>query len=117
MMTREVPGVRVGLEVLLPAVLVLSVAVLLLGRLALAAQRLPPATGVEALTGQRAHVRSTIVPGESGLVSVHGELWQARSDVPIDAGAVVRVTAVNGLTLTVVPDHTPDRRGDTAWKA
>jgi hypothetical protein len=24
---------------------------------------------------------------------------------------------VNGLTLTVVPDHTTDRRGDTAWKA
>jgi membrane-bound serine protease (ClpP class) len=109
--------VRVGLEVLLPAALILAVAVLLLGRLALAAQRQPPATGVEALTGQQAQVRSAIVPGRSGLVSVHGELWQARSDVPIEAGAVVRVNAVNGLTLTVVPDHPPDRRGDAAWKA
>ena len=117
MMTRGVPGVRVGLEVLLPAVLVLSAAVLLLGRLALAAQRQPPATGVDALIGQQAQVRSTIVPGKSGLVGVHGELWKAESDGPIEAGGIVRVTAVNGLTLTVVPDHTPDRRGDTAWKA
>lgn len=117
MMTRGVPGVRVGLEVLLPAVLALAVGVLLLGRLALAAQRQPPATGVDTLIGERAHVRSTIAPGTSGLVAVHGELWQARSDVAIEAGGVVRVTAVNGLTLTVVPDHTTDRRGDTAWKA
>jgi len=117
MMTRGVPGVRVGLEVLLPAVLALAVGVLLLGRLALAAQRQPPATGVDALIGQQAQVRSTIVPGKSGLVAVHGELWQAKSDVPIEAGGVVRVIAVNGLTLTVAADHTPDRRGDIAWKA
>ena len=117
MMTRGVPGVRVGLDVLLPAVLVLAAAVLLLGRLALAAQRQPPATGVDALIGQQAQVRSPIVPGMSGLVAVHGELWQAKSDVPIEAGGVVRVTAVNGLTLTVAADHTPDRRGDIAWKA
>jgi membrane-bound serine protease (ClpP class) len=117
MMTRGVPGVRVGLDVLLPAVLVLAAAVLLLGRLALAAQRQPPATGVGALIGQQAQVRSPIVPGTSGLVAVHGELWQAQSDVPIEAGGVVRVTAVNGLTLTVAADRTPDHRGDIAWKA
>ena len=90
---------------MLPAVLVLAVAVLLLGRLALAAQRQPPATGVDALVGQQAQVRSAIVPGKSGLVAVHGELWQATSDGPIEAGGIVRVTAVNGLTLTVVPDQ------------
>jgi membrane-bound serine protease (ClpP class) len=36
-------------------------------------------------------------------VAVHGELWQARSEEPIEAGAAVRITAVNGLTLTVAP--------------
>ena len=117
MMTRGVPGVRVGLEVLLPAVVVLSVGVLLLGRLALAAQRQPPVTGVDALIGQQAQARSAVVPGRSGLVAVHGELWQARSDVPIEAGGFVRVKAVDGLTLTVIPDHTPVRTGDAAWKA
>jgi membrane-bound serine protease (ClpP class) len=116
MMTREVPGVHVGLGVILSSVLVLAIAVLLLGRLALAAQRQPPVTGVEGLIGLQAQARSAIVPGVPGRVAVHGELWQARSDVPIEAGGFVRVTEVNGLTLSVVPDRTATRTGDTAWK-
>ena len=114
--TRGVPGVQVGLGVILPAVIVLSVGVLLLGRLALAAQRLPPVTGADALIGQRAQARSTLVPGMPGPVAIHGELWQAESNTPIEAGGFVRVTAVNGLTLTVVPDFPAAGRGDTAWK-
>jgi membrane-bound serine protease (ClpP class) len=113
--TRGVPGVQVGLDVILPAVLVLSAGVLLLGRLALAAQRLPPATGVDALIGQRAQARSTIVPGMPGPVAIHGELWRAESGVPIEAGGFVRVTEVKGLTLTVVPDPSLTRTGETAW--
>jgi len=117
MVTREIPGVQVGLGTILPVVLVLSVGVLLLGRLALAAQRQPPATGVDALVGERGQVRAALVPGVRGMVGVHGELWQAASEVPIEAGEFVRVTEVNGLTLTVVPDRTSIRTGDTAWKA
>jgi membrane-bound serine protease (ClpP class) len=104
LITRGVPGVQVGLGAIVPAVLVLSVGVLLLGRLALAAQRLPPVTGVDALIGQRAQARSTIVPGVRGHVAIHGELWQAESEIPIAEGGFARVTAVNGLTLTVAPD-------------
>jgi membrane-bound serine protease (ClpP class) len=110
--TRNVPGVEVGLSVIVPAVLALAAGVLLLGRLALAAQRQPPATGVEALIGQHAPAVSAIAPGVPGQVAVHGELWQARSDEPIQAGASVRITAVNGLTLTVVPDRASTLRGD-----
>ena len=104
LITRGVPGVQVGLGAIVPAVLVLSVGVLLLGRLALAAQRLPPVTGVDALIGQLAQARSTIVPGVRGHVAIHGELWQAESEIPIAEGGFARVTAVNGLTLTVAPD-------------
>jgi membrane-bound serine protease (ClpP class) len=93
----------VGIGVILPAVLMLSAGVLLLGRLALAAQRQPPATGVETLIGQEAQARSAIAPDMPGQVAVHGELWQARSEEPIEAGAAVRITAVTGLTLTVAP--------------
>lgn len=116
MVTRGVPGVEVGLGTILPFVLVLSAGVLFLGRLALAAQRQPAVTGVDALVGQQAQARSALVPGVLAPVAVHGELWQARSDTPIEAGEFVRIAAVNGLTLTVVPDATT-RRGDTAWKA
>jgi membrane-bound serine protease (ClpP class) len=89
---------------------------LLLGRLALAAQRLPPATGVDALIDQRAQARSTIVPGVPGLVAIHGELWRAESDTSIEAGGFVRVTEVKGLTLKVTPDPSLTPTGDTAWK-
>ena len=116
LVTRGVPGVQVGLGVIVPAVLVLSAGVLLLGRLALAAQRLPPATGVDALIGQRAQARSTIVPGVSGFVAVHGELWRAESDASIETGGFVRVTEVNGLTLKVAPDPSLTGTGETAWK-
>jgi membrane-bound serine protease (ClpP class) len=111
--TRGVPGVQVGLGAIVPAVLVLSVGVLLLGRLALAAQRLPPVTGVDALIGQRGQARSSIVAGTSGLVAIHGELWRAESDASIEAGGFVRVTAVIGLTLKVAPDPSRIRTGDT----
>jgi membrane-bound serine protease (ClpP class) len=117
MATRSVPGVHVGLGTIVPVVIVLSIGVLLLGRLALAAQRQPPVTGVDALVGQEAQARSAIARGGPGFVAVHGELWQAAADVPIEAGEFVRVTEVNGLTLTVVPDPTLTGRGDTAWEA
>jgi membrane-bound serine protease (ClpP class) len=113
--TRGVPGVHVGLGTIVPAVLVLSAGALLLGRLALAAQRLPPVTGADGLIGQRAQAQSPILPGSPGRVAVHGELWLAESKTPIEAGAFVRVTAVNGLTLTVTPDTSITPTGDTAW--
>jgi len=111
--TRTVPGVEVGLSVILPAVLTLAAGVLLLGRLALAAHRQPPVTGVEALVGQHAQALSAMVPGVPAHVAVHGELWQATSAQAIEAGAPVRITAVNGLTLEVAPDGSSALRGDT----
>ena len=50
-------------------------------------------------------------------MDVHGEIWNATSDVPIDAGTAVRIRAVDGLTLTVEAEETPTREGDAAWKA
>jgi membrane-bound serine protease (ClpP class) len=117
MVTRTVPGVGVGLNVIVPVVAVLSVGILLLGRLGLAAQRQPAVMGTGAIIGQRAVARTAFTPGVRAMVDMRGELWQARSESPIDAGASVRVTEVNGLTLTVVPDESPNDRGDSVWKA
>ena len=110
-------GLQVGLGLIVPVVLVLSVGMMLLGRMALAAQRQAPATGVGTLVGQRATVRTSLAPDASGMVEVRGELWQARSTVPIEVGGFVRITEVNGLSLTVVPDTTSVPQGDSAWKA
>jgi membrane-bound serine protease (ClpP class) len=115
LVTRGVPGVQVGFGAIVPAVVVLSAGVLLLGRLALAAQRQPPVTGLDAMIGQRARARSIIGPGLPGQVAIRGELWRAESETPIEPGRLTCVTAVNGLTLTVVPDTSITGTGDRAW--
>jgi membrane-bound serine protease (ClpP class) len=116
MLTRDIPGVRIGIGLIVPAVLTIAAIVLFLGRLAFVAQRQPPVTGPDALIGQQARTRTAVSPA-AGLVDVRGEIWRATSDVPIDAGTVVRIRALNGLTLSVEAEGTPTREGDPAWKA
>jgi len=65
------------------------------------ARRRRPVTGQEELVGQVGVVRKALDP--AGLVFVHGELWQARSeDEPIEAGTPVIVAGIGeGLILDV----------------
>jgi membrane-bound serine protease (ClpP class) len=39
-----------------------------------------------------------------GWAHLHGETWRVRSAEPMKKGERVRVTAMQGLTLDVVPD-------------
>ena len=59
----------------------------------------PPATGVEAMVGEIGVAQTPLQP--AGTVFVRGEYWTAHSDEPIEAGARVRVEAVEGLRLKV----------------
>jgi membrane protein implicated in regulation of membrane protease activity len=43
------------------------------------------------------------VPNEPGLVDLRGEIWRAVSQGPLPPGHPVRVSRVDGLTLTVEP--------------
>jgi membrane-bound serine protease (ClpP class) len=65
-------------------------------------RRGPLQLGAPALVGTEGLALSE-VSAAAGEVFVHGEYWQARSAAAIPAGARVRVTAVEGLTATVVP--------------
>ena len=58
-------------------------------------KRRRPEVGVEALVGAQGELTAP------GWVSVHGELWRARSEAPLEVGERVRVRAVEGLTLVV----------------
>jgi membrane-bound serine protease (ClpP class) len=118
MATRAVPGIRVGLGTIVPAALALSAAVLLLGRLALQAQRRPPETGAEGLIGIVGRSRTPLGSDTPGQVDAHGEIWRAVSREPLPPGARVRVVAVDGLTLTVEPLQEPSPGGEGApgWK-
>ena len=60
-----------------------------------------PVTGQEGMIGATGVVKKRIDP--TGTVALQGTLWTAQSHIPIDVDAAVRVEAVNGLKLTVVP--------------
>ena len=62
-------------------------------------RRRRPVIGAEALVGATAAVVSPCRP--TGQVRLHGELWGAHCAAGADAGDVVRVTALDGLTLVV----------------
>jgi membrane-bound serine protease (ClpP class) len=111
MMTDVVPGVRVGLGVILPAAIGFAAVFLFLGRLALTAQMRPAVTGAQALVGQIARVRAQMAPSQPGLVDMRGEIWRAVSPVALATGQPVRVLRVDGLTLTVEPADLTSPKG------
>lgn len=59
----------------------------------------PPATGVESLSGETGIARTDLTP--TGTVLLRGEYWKATAEEPVEAGARVRVVAVEGLHLRV----------------
>jgi membrane protein implicated in regulation of membrane protease activity len=100
-------GIVTTLSLQVLAFTVLSVFSLLLfrGRLQRIAQA-PPASNVDSLVGVLAIVQERLSPGVVGRVEVRGAMWSARntSGVTLDPGQRARVSAVDGLTLAVVPE-------------
>lgn len=56
-------------------------------------------TGMEGLVGETGVAKTDIL--EKGKVSVHGELWNAKSDVPVSVGDEIIVISVEKLVVTV----------------
>ncbi len=94
-------GLSVGLEIIIPAAIVTALFFALVVGMGLRAQSRKVVTGVEGLVGETGTVSSPLHP--NGKVLVHGELWAAHSSQDIERGARVRVTAVNGMELSVEP--------------
>lgn len=59
-------------------------------------------TGAEGMIGARAEVLESCAP--DGRVRLSGEIWNARSEVPVARGQIVRITSVDGLTLAIEPE-------------
>jgi membrane-bound serine protease (ClpP class) len=95
----------VGFEINWAAVAGMAAASLALSalvlRLAVKSRQRPVVTGTEQMIGMAGKVEDW--SGASGHVFVRGESWNAVSALPLSAGATVRVTRVDGLTLTVAP--------------
>jgi membrane-bound serine protease (ClpP class) len=104
------PVVRLKWNVIIPTILLVSGFFVLVAGLVFRAQVNRPKTGVCGLVEQEGVVRTPLSP--EGKVFIHGELWQAKADMPLKTGTKVRVKGLKGLILTVEPitsDLDPDR--------
>ncbi|MGC8796739.1 NfeD family protein [Thermodesulfovibrio sp.] len=94
------PLFKLSLSVIIPVTLVTALFFGVLLRLAYKAHKRKPVTGVEELIGLEG-IAKTDIDSSSGMVMVHGELWQARSDEPIKKDEEIVVQDIKGLTLRV----------------
>ena len=102
MMLYDAPesGLRVSWLVIIPTVGATAGLVIVAVSVGLAALYRPATTGAAGMVGQTGVVRRALDP--EGQVQVDGELWKAVApEGPVAAGESVRITAVDGLTLTV----------------
>jgi membrane-bound serine protease (ClpP class) len=102
MMLYDAPesGLRVSWLVVIPTVGATAGLVIVAVSVGLAALYRPATTGAAGMVGQTGVVRRALDP--EGQVQVDGELWKAVApEGPVAAGESVRITAVDGLTLTV----------------
>lgn len=91
---------RISWSVIISATVVTALFFLFVIGMGLKAQRLKPTTGMNALIGEMGTANELLSP--SGMVLVHGELWQAESvSGEIDKGEKIIVKNMNGFKLFV----------------
>ena len=66
----------------------------------------PPPPNIDSLVGVLAVVQESLTPGVVGRVEVRGASWSARntSDVTLTVGQRAKVSGIDGLLLTIVPE-------------
>ena len=97
------PALRASLNLIIAVGITIGLLALGLARLALKAQRNHVATGREGLLDELGLVSAGIEVGLPGKVRLHGEIWNAESDVAVEVGGRVRVVQVDGMILRVEP--------------
>lgn len=93
------PFFKLSLKVILPAVILTALFFTLTVSLAVKAYRRKPVTGKEEMIGSEGEAKTDI--HKDGQVFVHGEIWSAWSDDPIDKSDNVVVEKVEHLKLKV----------------
>lgn len=97
----EAPGFGLSIPLVLSLAAVSALLLIFVIGMAIRARRRPVVSGAEGLLGARGRALSGF-PG-AGSVRLHGEVWSARSEVPIAAGRAVQVSGREGLVLSVTP--------------
>jgi membrane-bound serine protease (ClpP class) len=96
-----IPEMRVRLWTALTVSVPLGLITAFLMSIALRARQNKVVTGAQGMVGEVGIAQTPLSP--SGKVFVHGEVWDATSSSPVDAGQSVVVRQVEGLRLRVDP--------------
>lgn len=104
----ESPGFGIALPLILSLAIVSAGILFLVMSMAIRSRNRPVVSGAEQLVG----AAGVALEGFSGhgSVRVHGEVWSARSDGPVESGQRIRVTGIQGLTLEVTQDAVQEER-------
>ena len=95
------PGFALSLSVVAGTTVLTAALFLLVLTMLLRSRRRPVVTGKEGLLGLEGE--AVTWDGEEGRVRVHGEIWRARAQRPLQPGARVKVVNRDGLVLVVEP--------------
>lgn len=105
-----VPEMQVHWITALSVSIPLGLIAIFLVTLVLRAHRRQTITGEAGMIGEIGRAETALDP--TGRVFVHGELWNARSEIPIAQGARIVVREVHDLLLTVEPAGQPASSAD-----
>ncbi|MGZ8393771.1 MAG: NfeD family protein [Nitrospira sp.] len=97
----DVEFLQISWTVILPVVALAAGVTFFLVGMGMQAMRRPAVTGREELVGMVGIVTTALTP--HGQLAVHGELWQAVSDLPLQPGEEAEVTGIQGVQLSVKP--------------
>ncbi len=95
------PFIGVSLTFIIPIVAATALVVLFLVSLVVKSHSRQTTTGREGLVGKKGVVEIPLSP--QGKVFLHGELWDAYSDEPLEKGTTIRVVNVEGMIVKVEP--------------
>ncbi len=97
----DVEFLQISWSVILPVVALTAAFSLFMVGMGVRAMRRRPMTGREEMVGLVGVATTALAP--RGQFAVHGELWEAVSECPLQAGTAAEVTRVEGLRLHVKP--------------
>ncbi|MCP9438636.1 MAG: nodulation protein NfeD [Nitrospira sp.] len=92
---------RISWSVIVPVIIATAAVSLFIVGMGVRALRRSPQTGSEGMIGAIGVAKTALHP--DGKLMIHGELWDAVSDSPLEPGATAKVLRVEGLKLYVTP--------------
>jgi membrane-bound serine protease (ClpP class) len=104
----DMPGYSIPWELIFAMAALSGGFLLVVLHLAMRARSQPVVSGREQMIGESGEVFA--FSGDAAFAHIHGETWQVRSSAQLEHGEKVRVVAIDGLKLTVEPEHKSEEK-------